>query len=108
MAKFQITVNRTDIYEIEVDEKVINDKWIKHFESYMWDIDEDSPYEELAAHIGQLRARFGSHEYFEGFGIIPVEGEYYTSKEENSLAEGFKMKVISEDEEIEVESREIH
>lgn len=35
MAKFEITVHRTDTYEIEVDENIINDEWIKNFESYM-------------------------------------------------------------------------
>lgn len=105
--KFEITVQRTDIYEIEVDMDVINNKWIKHFESYMWDVDEDAPHEDLAKHIGQMRARFGSHQFMEGFGIIPVDGEYLTNQEKESLAKGFKLTVISEDEEIEVDAREL-
>lgn len=105
--KFEITVHRTDTYEIEVDPEVINDEWIKNFESYMWDIDEDTPHEDLAKHIGQMRARFGAHQFMEGFGIIPVEGEYLTDKEKESLAEGFKLKVISEDDDIEIDARQI-
>ena len=106
MAKFEITVHRTDTYEIEVDENIINDEWIKNFESYMWDVDEDCPHEDLAKHIGQMRARFGSHQ-LEGFGIIPVEGEYLTDKEKESLADGFMLKVVSEDDEIKIDAREI-
>ena len=105
--KFEITVQRTDIYEIEIDPEVINDEWIKNFESYMWDIDEDCPHEDLAKHIGQMRARFGSHQFIEGFGYIPAEHESVLEEEKESLAEGFKLKVISEDEEIEIDAREI-
>lgn len=107
MAKFEITVHRTDTYEIEVDENIINDEWIKNFESYMWDVDEDCPHEDLAKHIGQMRARFGSHQFMEGFGYIPVENEYASAKEEENQAQGFYMKVISEDEEIEIDARDI-
>lgn len=107
MAKFEITVHRTDTYEIEIDENIINEEWIEHFQSYMWDVDEDCPHEDLAKHIGQMRARFGSRQFMEGFGIIPVEGEYLTDKEKESLADGFKLKVISEDDEIEIDAREI-
>ena len=105
--KFEITVYRTDAYEIEVDTDVINDEWIKNFQSYMWDVDEDTPHEDLAKHIGQMRARFGKRQFMEGFGIIPVEGEYLTDKEKESISEGFKLKVISEDDEIEIDSREV-
>lgn len=107
MKKFQVQVTRIDEYEIEIDENIINDEWIKNFESYMWDVDEDWPHEDLAKHIGQMRARFGSHQFIEGFGYIPAEHEYVLDKEKESLAEGFKMKVISEDEEIEIDAREI-
>lgn len=31
--KFEITVHRTDTYEIEIDPEVINDEWIQNFES---------------------------------------------------------------------------
>ena len=85
MAKFEITVHRTDTYEIEVDENIINDEWIKNFESYMWDVDEDCPHEDLAKHIGQMRARFGSRQFMEGFGLMNVEGDYFTEEEKSSL-----------------------
>lgn len=107
MAKFEITVHRTDTYEIEVDENIVNDEWIKNFKSYMWDVDEGCPHEDLAKHIGQMRARFGSHKFIAGFGYIPAEHEYVLDKEKKSLAQGFKMKVISEDDEIEIDAREI-
>lgn len=107
MAKFEITVHRTDTYEIEVDENVINEEWINNFESYMWELDDDCPHEDLAKHIGQMRARFGSHTFMEGFGYIPAEHEYVLASEKKSVADGFKLKVISEDEEIEIDSREI-
>lgn len=54
-----------------------------------------------------MRARFGARQFMEGFGIIPVDGEYLTDKEKESLAQGFKMKVISEDEEIKIDARDI-
>lgn len=107
MKKFKVQVTRIDEYEIEIDENIINDKWIKNFESYMWDVDEDEPHRELAEHIAQMRARFGSHQFMEGFGLMNVEGEYFTPKEKESLAEGFKLKVISEDSEIETDAEEI-
>lgn len=108
MAKFEIKVHRTDTYEIEVDENIINDKWIKDFESYMWDVDEDCPHEDLAKYIGEMRARYGSYLSLEGFGWIPVEGEYLTDIEKARSAQGFKMKVISEDQEIETEARSLN
>lgn len=104
MVKFEITVHRTDAFEIEVDENIIDDKWIKHFESYMWDVDEDCPCEDLAIHIAQMRARFGPC-FVEGFGYIPVEGEYLTDKQKEHLAHGFRMKVISEDNDIQCDAK---
>lgn len=107
MAKFEITVQRTDIYEIEVDENIINDKWIKRFESVMWPVDRDCPHEDLAKDIGEMRARFGSHLFVEGIGYIPTENEYVLEHEKERLAQGFKLKVISEDKDIETDAREI-
>lgn len=106
--KFEITVQRTDKYEIEIDPEVVNDEWRKNFETYMWYLDEDCSHENLAKHIGRMRARFGSHQFMEGLGVILVEGEYLTDNEKACLAEGFKLKVISEGREIEVDAREVN
>lgn len=107
MAKFEITVHRTDIYEVEVDENIINDEWINSFESVMWPVDRGCPYEDLAKEIGKMRSRFGRHLFVEGIGYIPTENEYVFEHEKKILAQGFKMKVISEDKDIETDAREI-
>lgn len=108
MAKFEITVQRTDIYEIDVDEIIVNEEWIKNFESYMWNVDEEAPHEDLAKHIAQMRARFGSDQFIEGFGYIPAEHEYVSADMHEHLAKGFKLKVLSEDDVIDIEVREIY
>ncbi|MDO4801225.1 MAG: hypothetical protein Q4A15_03585 [Prevotellaceae bacterium] len=97
MKKFKVQVTRIDEYEIEIDETIINDEWIKHFESYMWPVDEDEPHRELAEHIAQMRARFGSRQFMEGFGLMNVESDYFSEEEKKELAPGFKVKVIDED-----------
>ncbi len=60
-------------------------------------VDEDEPHRELAEHIAQMRARFGSRQFMEGFGLMNVEGDYFSEEEKKELAPGFKVKVIDED-----------
>ena len=57
MKKFKCTVTRTDEYEIEIDENIINEEWMEHFRSYMYDFDSLS---EHAEHLAQFQARLGS------------------------------------------------
>ena len=53
MKKFKCTVTRTDEYEIEIDENIINEEWMEHFRSYMYGFDELS---EHAEHLAQFQA----------------------------------------------------
>ena len=76
--KYQVTVTRTDIYNVEIDDEVFNAEWAKEFSSYMWDIDPENSAEEAAKEIAIATARQGKHEFIEGFGIIPVKGSEYT------------------------------
>ncbi len=100
---FNIDVIRTDRYQITIDDSIVNESWIENFESFMWNLDEDHPYQDLAEHLAQLRARYGAHQFYEGFGYIPAEGELVTLDEARARADGFSLKVLSEDEELEFE-----
>lgn len=107
MKKFNIRVIRVDEYDVEIDENIINDEWIEDFQHYMWKVDEDEPYHDLAKHIALMRARFGSHQFMEGFGLINVVGEYYTDKEKEMLSPGFKINVVDEENDVSFDITEI-
>ena len=114
MKKFKCTVTRTDEYEIEIDENIINEEWMEHFRSYMYDFDELS---EHAEHLAQFQARLGSEQDFiEGYGYVTRDGELPYSHEDfdkngNWLPEaerrqptpGINIKIISEDNECDLQ-----
>lgn len=118
MKKFKCTVTRTDEYEIEIDENIVNEEWMKHFRSYMYAFNELS---EHAEHLAQFQARLGSEETFiEGYGHVTRDGELPFSyedygkdgkklpeAEQRQPAPGLNIKIISEDNDCEVEVEEV-
>lgn len=104
MKRFKTTVTRTDEYIIEIDENIINDEWMKHFERYFFDFD---TYEEHAEQIAQMRARFGSS-FIEGYGNILVDGnKSWRITDEKQVNNAINIIVKSEDDDCEVEVEEI-
>ncbi|MBX0320277.1 hypothetical protein [Shouchella clausii] len=103
MKKFRCTVTRTDEYEIELDENVMNEEWMKEFREVYYDF---HYLEEHAEHIAQHRARFGMR-YFSDYGDPLVDGMRHWSTKEGEEAKHINIKVLSEDEECVVEVEEI-
>ncbi len=109
MAKFKCTVTRVDEYEIDIDENKINEEWMEHFRSYMYH--SFTEYKDHAEHLAQLRARFGES-FYEGYGYVSVNGHrplavMLSELNEKSYEPGINIKVIDEDNDIEVECEEL-
>ena len=118
MKKFKCTVTRTDEYEIEIDESIINEEWMEHFRTYMYNFNELS---EHAEHLAQFQARLGSeYDFIEGYGYVKRDGKLPYSHEDfdkngNWLPEaerrqpapGININIISEDDECEVDVEEL-
>jgi hypothetical protein len=96
MKKFKCTVTRTDEYEIEIDDKVLNKEWMKNFRSTFYPFD---TYAEHAEQIAQMRARSDSS-FIEGYGT-PLGAE------KNSIERAININVLSEDDDCDVEVEEI-
>lgn len=108
MKKFRCTVTRVDGYEIEFDEKVINQEWLDKFAEHMYEFD---TLEEHAEHLAQYRART-SNRFIDGYGVIKVNGKIpfpYNTKDFNTYYKemGININIISEDEACDVEIEEI-
>jgi len=108
MKNFKCKVTRVDEYEIEVDETKITEEWMKNFRSYMYNFID---IEDHVEHLAQLRARQGEG-FYEGYGYVSVNGERpfavsLSEENESSYEDGINIKVIDEDDDIEVELEEI-
>ncbi|APH20906.1 TPA: hypothetical protein ACXDAY_002173 [Clostridium botulinum] len=105
MKKYKCVVHRTDEYEIEIDDKQLDEKWMKNFRECMFDFD---TYEEHAEHIAQMRARFGEG-FIEGYGNPLIDGEKPWFCDKDEVNETININVVSEDSpyETEVEVEEI-
>ncbi len=110
MKKFKCTVTRVDEYEIEFDEEVINDEFIKEYAEYFADYE---TLEEHAENLAQYQARFGSA-FMEGYGVVKKNGKipypYNTKEYEGKISKeelGINIKIISEDNDCDVEVEEI-
>lgn len=111
MKKFKCTVTRIDEYEIEIDETVIDKKYMEDFRSVFYPFFD---LEEHAEHLAQVSARFGSGGFIEGYGMVKRNGEisypYNTKEYEGKVNKEdipINIKVISEDDDCEVEVEEI-
>ncbi len=104
MRKFRCVVTREDEYIIEFDENKINKEWMADFRRHFYNYDD---LDEHAEHIAQHRARFG-RDFIEGYGIPLVNGKqpwYITSIEECET--GINIKIVSEDQNCDVDVEEI-
>lgn len=103
MKKFKCVVTRTDEYEIEFDENKINEEWMKEFRQVFYSFYD---LEEHAEHLAQSRARF-QQEFIEGYGVTLIDGRKPYGCDENDVETGINIKIISEDNDCEVDVTEI-
>ena len=92
MKKFKVEVERVDEYEIEFDEEIINDEFMKDYKEFFSDIE---TLEEHAENIAVFRARFGER-FIEGYGNPMVNGRSPFMVKEEDVERGINIKVISE------------
>ena len=93
MKKFRVKVERVDEYEIEFDENIINQDFIRDYKEFFSDIE---TLEEHAENIAIFRARFGER-FIEGYGNPMVNGRNPFMVKEEDVEKGINIRVISED-----------
>ena len=93
MKKFKVRVERVDEYEIEFDESIINEEFMKSYSEFFSQTD---TLEEHAENIAIFRARFGER-HIEGYGNPMVNGRLPFMVKEKDVQKGINIKVISED-----------
>lgn len=104
MKKFKVKVVRTDEYIIEIDDTILNEQWMDDFRHVFFRFHE---YDEHAEQIAMMRARFGEG-FIEGYGNILVNGKKsWHITDENQVNQAINIKIISEDDEREIEVEEI-
>lgn len=102
MKTFKCTVTRTDEYEIQLDETKMTPEWMTEFAESMYSF---SSLKEHAQHLAQLRARFPEQSFFEGYGSsIPTWQDTIRVIE---VEPGVSIKVVSEDDDINVDVEEV-
>lgn len=107
MRRFKCTVERTDKYIIEFDENVINKEWIADFKKHFYEFNN---LKDHAKHLAQFRARFSEYNFIECYGVVNVNGEdpRWTDKTpREDYEEAINIKVISEDNDCNVDVEEI-
>jgi len=104
MKQFKVKATRTDEYIIEIDENELNEKWMEDFRQAFFDF---HTYEEHAEQIAMMRARFGEG-FIEGYGNILVDGNkpWYIT-DEKQVNKAINIKIVSEDNDREIEVEEI-
>lgn len=103
LAKFKVRVTREDEYEIEIDEKVHDEQWMDDFRNVFYDY---YSLEDHAEHLGQHRARF-KDPFIEGYGYVLVDGKNPTWRKDIEPTKSINIKVISEDDNVEIDVYEI-
>jgi len=98
MKEFNCEVERRDEFRVEIDEKVLNEEWMKSFREVFYDL---YTLEEHAEHIAQFRARFGSR-FIEGYGIPLENGKKPWYADERDVNRAINIVTISEDDNCEV------
>lgn len=93
MKKFKVRVERVDEYEIEFDEKIINEEFMEDYREFFSDIE---TLEEHAENIAISRARFGEG-FIEGYGNTMVNGRLPFMVEDKDVEKGINIKILSED-----------
>lgn len=113
MKRLQVQAKRTDTYEISIDPVVVDRAYLADYSKHFNRID---TIEELAEDLAAQLIRFGSNNFFEGFGYVKTfnrSGSELTQYKngravlQDELAEGISINIISEDEEYEFDTYEI-
>ncbi|WP_099301957.1 hypothetical protein [Bacillus sp. Marseille-P3800] len=99
MKKFRCTVTRTDEYEIELDENVMNEEWMEDFRENLYNF---KSLKDHAEHIAQHKARFDDA-FIEGYGEPLINGKKNWRTKEGEEEAHINVNVISEDSECEVD-----
>ncbi len=96
--KYQIKVERTDVYEIEIDEQVWNEEALNNWSNVFQQVDD---VEDLAKVLAEATMKQGSDQFIEGFGRVKTlnrDGEEtYSSKICKDKDESIILTVIDED-----------
>jgi len=102
MKRFNCKVTREDEYIIEFDDTIINEEWMQEFRDSMYNF---TTLEEHAKYIAQLRAIVGDGS-MEGYGDLMIDGKppWWSWVD---YEKGINIRIVSEDEECEVEVEEI-
>lgn len=104
MKRFEVEVVKKDSYIIEIDETKINEQWMEEYRKYFSDI---YTLQKHAENIAQQRSRFGNT-FIEGYGIPLIDGQCpLLIPDEYEVEKGINIRIISEDEEVDVVSYEI-
>ncbi|MBU3126763.1 hypothetical protein [Clostridium tagluense] len=103
MKKFNCVVTRTDEYEVEIDENIMNEKWI---ENYIKTFGNLKTLKEHVKIIAQEKAR--GEIFIEGYGVPMVDNEsqYYMGKKSIENI-GINIVPLSEDEDCDIDVREM-
>ncbi|GAB3177538.1 hypothetical protein [Telluribacter humicola] len=115
MKTFNVSVIRTDEYEIIIDETVWDEKALSDWSKSFWKADS---VKDIAESLAYAIMRGGSGQGFiEGFGYVKILrfdgtiktqfGEGYTAIEDSQYTAGISLKLISEDEDFSYDTREI-
>ncbi|XOS93191.1 hypothetical protein ACLMAB_06020 [Brevibacillus laterosporus] len=99
MKRFKVTVQREDVYIIELNELLFSEDWMKQFREEFYDF---HTLEQHAEHIAQLRARFGEGR-LEGYGVPLINGKTHYDHPEA----GININIVSEDEECDIYTEEL-
>lgn len=102
MKRFKTTVTRTDEYIIEIDENILNEQWMEDFREHFYNF---HTLEQHAEHIAQIRARTGEG-FIEGYGntMVNDQAPWWSKK---NYEKAINIKIVSEDQDCEVEVEEI-
>lgn len=118
MAKFKVTVVRTDEYEIDIDESVWTKEEIKEWGKIFWG---GTSLRDVASALGEAWMKQGAGFFKEGFGYvreldskgspkkIPVKNEKgeFDFLPDEKFAKGLTLRPINEDESYEVDVRRV-
>lgn len=94
--KFSITVVTTSEYVIEIDDEVMDEKFMAEFREGFHDL---ATLEEHAEQLAYMHS-MGHHGFFEGYGHVKEDGHYDYTYSDGDPASGANIILIGEDIEI--------
>jgi len=104
MKKFKCEVITTNTYEIELDDNILNEEWMKDFSKYFFDVNN---LEEVAEHLAWSRS-VHKDSFIEGFGYYLQNGEKpYFIGEDKTINTAVNINIKSEDKDVDVFIAEI-